>query len=119
MATKQPLTVLKEYRPYQRMMEAFNGHNFSDKSYRKLIGNICYMACDAALLVTLTGFLLLSFWYCVEDDSNMVIISAGMPVILTISQLLLGYLSLVMRNHLIRAIIDRLQDLIDKREYLL
>lgn len=117
MADHQVFHVLKEYRPYLRILAAFNAGNFHAKRLRPLIGNIRYAVCVAVMFVSMAALAILSYWHCMENESNVDILSDSLPVIMSLSQMLLTHVSLMLRNRLIHATVEHLQGIVDEREF--
>lgn len=116
MATVQELIVLQEYRPYQRILEAFNSEQFRNKGSRRKLHNVCSAACVIAMFSTLAALAVLAYWYFMENGFDINIISASLSAELLYIQLLLTQIALTARNRLIRATIEDLQKVVDERE---
>lgn len=116
MAVEQEFLVLKEYRPYQRILEAFNSENFHGKNPKEIVINILYALCFTAIFVAMAALAILSCWYCMEIEFNIGILSITLPIVLSLVQLLLIHSSLIWKNRLIRTTIDHLQEMIDRRK---
>lgn len=108
--------ILKEYRPYQRILEAFNGQHFRDHSYRHTVQNVRYAACVSAMLMSMVAVLVLCCWYCVETEFDVKMLSFSVPVILSLMQMLLTHFALMRKNCSIHATVEHLQQVIHERE---
>lgn len=117
MTNIQKFLVLKEYRPYQRCFDAFNGERFRNKNVRQLSKNVGFAVGFGVMLVLLVVLTILSFWYCLENGFNVDILSVSMPLILSFIQLFLTHISLIMQNRVIHATIEDLQEAVDERKF--
>lgn len=117
MADEQELTVLAQYRPYQHILETFNGENYRNKSNREVFENIRYAACVIALIVSTIAGIILGCWYCVDVDFEVDTLSISLPTILANFQMLVVYIALAMKNRSILSILDGLQKIINEREF--
>lgn len=116
MVTVQKSTVFKEYRPYHRILAAFNPDNYNEKPLYQKLRNVCFAMCVAAVLITIAFLIILSCWRCVENIS-IEIVALALPLELTFTQFLLTQISLMVKNGLIRATIENLQKTVDQREF--
>lgn len=117
MADEEEFTVLAEYRPYQRILEAFNGDNFRHKSRHQLIEHARYAVCVAFILAAMFAFAALSFWNLRDIEFDVKIVSFSMPIILTITQMLITHVALMRKSRAIRAAMVRLQETVVEREF--
>lgn len=118
MANEQMTTVFAEYRPYLRILEAFNAENFGSQDQRRTITNVRYAVCVAALFMSSASLSILSYWHCMENGLSVDILSDAMPIILSLVQLQLTQISLMAKNRVIRATIESLQNTVDQRRFL-
>lgn len=114
---KENLLIFKQYRPILPILEAFNVDNFRHESHGQRVSNIAFAVCVSAVVIIATAGNVLGFWYCVENGLNMDILSDSMPIILSLSQMLLVHISLTTRNRLIFATFQELGETINEREF--
>lgn len=116
MDTKEKNSVFSEYRLYLRMLATINGENFHHQLGRqKRRSNMRCAAGVMVLIVASAIVITMSLWHCLENTSNVTVISDTVPVLLTILQMLLTHVSLMAGNRLIQATIGRLQETVDAR----
>lgn len=117
MANEQMATIFTEYRPYLRILEAFNAENFDSQDHRRTIASVRYAVCVAALFMSSASLAMLSYWHCMENGLAVDILSDAMPIILSLVQLQLTQISLMGKNREIRATIEGLQNTVDQRKF--
>lgn len=117
MANAVEIQVLVAYRPFARILRLYNPANFNTTGKSTRFRNISKAIGFAILLMSLSLIMVSGYRFCVDQNFNVMDISLAMPIILCAFQMVLTYFSLMLENHELGKIVERLQVTIDKREY--
>lgn len=102
--------VLKEFKPYLRLIKAFNLDNFRNTGNRHRILNSVFDAfATSSIIFSIPIFLILGVWYLIENDADLRKISVALPILISILWMWLIFIALMAQNRIIRDIIDQLQ----------
>lgn len=116
MLNSNKVPVLDEFRPYLRLIKAYNRKNFRQTAWDTLLRSIWCALCETVLILALCLFILLSVWYLLENGSNLSKIAVALPLTLSTVQTLTISIALIMKNGVISETIDQLGNIINRRE---
>lgn len=105
--------VLKEFRPYLRILNAFNFENFQKPDGIQIVTNVIYATLVGLFTISTCLILSLGYWNFIDTHFQMDIISTTLPVLLTILQIVFTQLSLTLRSRLITETIHHFQEVVD------
>lgn len=109
----QSLELWSALRPALKYMEVFNSENLHGKP-KSVFYNICKMFGFALILLVIPMTMLFGVWHCVNHGFRLVETAMPMSVILYCTQIYLVYLSFLIKNRQITAVLVRMQELINK-----
>lgn len=115
MPSNTKIVVLETFRPFLRILQIFNSNNIPvnrKRNFYQIAGIIGFLL---LLLITLTT---LSFdvWFCVEQHFRPDKVAQPVSLLLYSMQVLIIYAVLINHNRQISAIVDRINDLVNKRK---
>lgn len=111
------IRVLNRFRPYLRVLQAFNHENFHHHDWRSTRRSI-YYGCFSFLIGTFTATVIfLSVWFLIDNDCDFGKLVVLLPLQMSIIQMGLTFLPLVKNNRIINETIERIQLVVEKREY--
>lgn len=111
------ITVMVEFKPFLRMLKAFNSDNFRQHNFAALIGNIFHTLRVTALFVALIMEMVLGYWFCVDYDYGMDKVARAFPIDLCILQTIVSSGSLMSQNQVMGETIERLQGIVRRGEF--
>lgn len=109
----QSLLVFSALRPALKYMKVFNSENLRGNP-KNVFYNICEMFGFAFVLLVIPMTMLIGVWYCVNHKFILKETAMPMSVILYCTQIYLVYLSFLLKNRQISAVLIRIQELITK-----
>lgn len=110
------IRVLNQFRPYLRLLQAFNIENYRHHDWHSTRRSICY-GCCAFLIGTFTLTLVFfSFWFVIDNDCDFGKLVVVLPLQISVTQMELTFFSLVKNNRIIDETIERLRLVVGKRE---
>lgn len=110
------VATLTAFRPYLRILQAFNWENFAVPRKERL-SRIPY-ACAVGLgAIMLAAMIALGFWQIADEHFSMRIFTTSFPIIISLTQVLLAFVLLASKNRQITATIHHLQAIITDREF--
>lgn len=109
------LCVMHAFRPYLRLLGAFNAENFPvrQQSSRLRAYDASAIAISMLLLLIAT---LLSFLKIVDEHFRMVVFTTTFPIFISMIQVISTFFVLTSKNRMVTATIERLQAIIGNRK---
>lgn len=114
---KMRILVFSEFRPYLRILSAFNIDNFCGKDLSLIGKHILLVFWLLILVISMISVAVLSYWNCVDTGLTMDKLGFTLPIVLSIVQTLLTHMSLSLNNCLISEAIEFLQFAVDERKF--
>lgn len=118
MSASIKIHALNGLKPYLRLIQAYNDENFRDHNWRNILNSVFYAFCATGVIILLPIFILLAVWYLIENDADLIKVVIAVPLLATLLQMELAFITLLMKNRMAIEMIDRLQQVIDKSEFL-
>lgn len=118
MSASNKIHALNGLKPYLRLIQAYNDENFRDHNWRNILNSVFYAFCATDVIILLPIFILLAVWYLIENDADLIKVVIAVPLLATLLQMELAFITLLMKNRMAIEMIDRLQQVIDKSEFL-
>lgn len=109
-------SILNEFKPYFRIINAFNPEHFHGRDWRALLFSGFFAFCLVLFVCLVPIYIILGSWYLLENESDLVEIAVTVPILATLLQMELTFVALIMENHTIIETMDRLQRVIDQRK---
>lgn len=118
METHREISVLSAFRPFQRLLQAFNFTNFdrARSPYSSEKQHIVCIVHVAVLLITPPVVVTAGIWHLIEDDVTMAEFSTSFALIVAYTQMFSIYISLMMKNRIISETLENIQKSINRRE---
>lgn len=114
----QEIHVLAKFRPFLRLIEAFNSETLRHRSwYLDLLG-ICYVLCATIMLFIIPLIVILIVWYLIESGGEMRISVALIPIAISVVQFYLTFVALIVNNRIMSEAIDQIQEAVSRRKCL-
>lgn len=110
------MSVLVEFRSYLRLLTAYDSVNFHQNNWRDNLFSVFYAFCTTLMIVCLAMFIALGIWHLVENGTDLDMFAASFPILMGVLEMEITFIALVWKNRTITETINRLQEVIDKRE---
>lgn len=112
--------VLVQLNPYIPLIEAYNAKNLKyDPDWQTLLHRAFWLFCATLIICVLPTFAVVTIWYLIENDADLKKCIVAFPIIVGLLQVEVTYITLVMKNHTISEMSQRLQRMIDQSELLI
>lgn len=111
------ICVLNAFSPYLLILKAYNLENFRQINRRRCVKNIAF-ACGVAVFFSLIPVVSFSAICWLFNSNNAIQHLNIVPIIFTILQIFMKWVVLTMKNHIISEKIERLQNVIGQRKFL-
>lgn len=108
---------MQEFTPYMRLLQCIDPENFRGHDLRTICANVLLAVCVIVCFLALPVLIWLGYWFCAEHQFVLGEITATVPVTIHSMQYLVVYISLTLKRRLIHDTIDRVQAIVDDREY--
>lgn len=108
--------VLKQLNSYIPLIKAYNAESFVYSDRRTFLHRIFWAFCATVIILVLPIFAIVAIWYLIEKDAGLKKFIVAFPILFGLLQVEVTYITLVMKNHSISEMIDRLQRMIDQRK---
>lgn len=108
---------LEHFRPYLRLLEAYNSEHFHHRDWRSLLCRISYALCATAMVLLLPIYVSLAIWHLIETSVDLKTFVAQIPIQYSLLQMTVILTTLVAKNRTIAETLTKLQHLIDQREF--
>lgn len=119
MVVESKVQVLKQFRPFTRILCVYNWENFNNSNKLIVLRNIFQVIGFTILFISLSLIMVSGYWFCVDKQFDMTDISLAVPIIFCAFQMVVTYVSLMSKNRGIIRALDNLQCVIGEREYFL
>lgn len=114
MVNRQQLCALHAFRPYLRLLKAFDCEHYTRHNWRSLRAlDVLAVAAGVTLLITTTA---LAFWKIADVHYDMHIFLTSLPVIVSMIQVILTFLPLMLKCRKVDVAIQHLQAVISYRK---
>lgn len=110
------ICIFKEFRPFLRLLTAYNRNNFRHQNPRRNMHSVFYALFTTLLIPLLPLLIILGFWYLFENGSDSRKIIVGFPVIISIVLTALTFIALVVKNRRISETINEMQKMVNQRK---
>lgn len=116
MDSERKISVMKKYKPFLRILKAFDRGNFRNRNSDILMKNLFFSFCMACVLFCHISTIGVIFWGFFDDKFELQKIAPAVPIGTSGVLIVLTLTSLVLRKDKIEKTINHLQQLVDKRE---
>lgn len=116
MSDSAGINVLNKLKPYLRLIQAYNHEHFHGHHWRTMVNSVIYAFCATVMIVLLPIFIMLAVWYLIENDADLIKVVIAIPLLATLLQMELAFITLIVKNRIVIEMIERLQQVIDKSE---
>lgn len=113
MKNTRKIRVLNEFRPYFRLLKTYNRENFGQRDWRS---SYIYAFITTLLVLSESLFILSGIWYLIENVGDLQKLVVSLPLVITLSQMDLTFITLITKNQMITEAIKRLQQAVDQRK---
>lgn len=110
------IRILNKFKPFHRILKAYNCNNFHFHNWRSIFRSIFHAFCVAIIFMILPIWIVLIVWHLIENSDDFKVIVAGLPIVITIAQADLAFIALIVENGTIVEIMNRIQEVIDRRK---
>lgn len=110
------LCTLRAFRPYLRLLKAFNWENFGRDEWHSRIFVALGVLTGVLALISVD---LLAVWKMADENFNIKVVSSSLPLIFSMAEQVLIFFVLVWQNRQIDVCVERLQATISKRKMFL
>lgn len=108
------ICVLYAFRPYLRLLKAFNFDNFRHNNWFQ---SVFYAICLILLIFLVLVLIVLGFWYLIEIDAGLRKAVVSLPILFSLMQMEIAFISMVANNSTISKMVDGLQTVIDQSKF--
>lgn len=110
--------VLNAFTPFLRLLQAYNSDNFHHNNRPRIRQSIYYAIAATIIIFFVPIYGLLTLWDALDSGAGNVMkkIVTALPLLLTGLQVEFTYIALMVRNRSICETVDRLQNVIKRRE---
>lgn len=115
MAEPLPPRALEKFTVYLRILQAYNIENF--QKTENILSSYSLAFVVTVPLVVATIAVILGFWHLLDNPDNVENIVAFLPIFFAALKELISYASFVPKNRIIQKTIDRIQQIVDQREF--
>lgn len=115
MKSQSSFKILDAYGNFFRIFTIYNAAQFQPTNQLLLFRNIFEAIVSAAVMGT---FICFDFHYCYENEFDLNIVAHPCSLMIGGVQIIFIYISIAMKNGEIKALIDDLQGIIQKREFI-
>lgn len=116
MENSRKICILEQFRPYLRLLEAYNPKHFHHPDWLHFLHSVSYALCATAMVVHLPLVASLAIWYLIEVPVDLKMFVVQVPIQCCALQILIALLALLAKASNITETINRIQDLINQRE---
>lgn len=108
--------VLNAFRPYLRLLTAYKRANINDSNWRCFSRSFYNVFHTTLMIVVVPLPILLSIWYLMENDSDLMKLVTAVPLLVSMLQMVITFIAMIAKNHIIIEVIDRLQLAVNQRK---
>lgn len=116
MENSKKIHILTEFKPYIRLIEAFNHENFNNSNWHDTILSVFYAFCAISTIILAPTVALSLFWRCAENNFDFTIFVVTIPLLISSLQVDSIFIALMWKNHIVHDTIERVQKLVDRRK---
>lgn len=116
MENAKKIHILTEFKPYFRLIEAFNHENFNNSDWHDIILSVFYAFCAISTIILVPTVALLLFWRCAENDFDFIIFVVTIPLLISSLQVDSIFIALMWKSHIVHETIECVQKLVDRRK---
>lgn len=117
MTNSRKIHIFSEFKPFLRVITAFNSENFHDRYWRGNLHNITYAFVSAFINLLLFIVNSLAIWYLIEIGDNFKKLFVASPSAMGLLQMQITSITMILKNRKIHATFERLQQLVDHRKF--
>lgn len=121
MVSVNRIRVLSAFKPFLRLIEAYNAENFENFHYtdlRQFLDWVRPAFISTVLNVGLSAFILFGVWDLTELYKELQKFVVALPLVISLLQMEITLIALMAKNRAISAIIQQIQRVIEKRKCL-
>lgn len=114
---RERISVLNEFKPILCILQAYSSVNFRSHNGRHCLrrGALCALcASEIHLIIPTVGVLIM--WYLVDNYGNLLVVISALPMLLSLIQNNVVFVTLTVNNRLISQMIGRVQQVINHRK---
>lgn len=109
--------VLSEFRPFLRLLKAYNRTDFQHHDWRCILRYTFDVICATTIICSTPCFALLVIWYLIENGVDLKKIVVAVPIVITLVQTVFSSISLVSSTTRMDKMIDQMQTMVDRCEF--
>lgn len=110
------MLILYEFRPYLRLLRAFHYQNFHHSNWSDIVHSILDAVCLTLVILLAPIMIMLGLWYLIETNGDLTSTVESLPVLCSLTQMLLAFIAMIINNRAICETIEQLQNVINQRE---
>lgn len=111
----QKIDIISEYRPFLRILKAFNINNYRYNDRRLCRSNLLILLYTVTLATAEILEFILGVWHFFDHGFILKKIASALPLLISSVQVLSSYATLSLKNHEIDQVLENLQNTIDAR----
>lgn len=108
------ICVLHAFRPYLRLLTAFNYEHFRHSSWGQ---SVSYAICLTVMILFVLVLIILGFWYLIEINAGLRKAVVSLPILFSLLQMEIAFIAMVANNSNILKMIDGIQKVIDQSKF--
>lgn len=116
MAIGGKVPAFSAYKPFLHILHIYKSENFQNQHRRILIRNTCQAIVYSACILSMAIFLMSDVKHCLSYNLHVAQIALPLGILVGVSQLIITYISIRMKDDLIDEVIANLNKIITKRE---
>lgn len=110
------IRVLKEFRPYIRLFEAYNCDHFLHREWRSIRRGVFNAFCTSFMITAMSSHLSFDVWYFVDHRDDLKKVATLFPLSMSSLQMFLSFIAMLVKNGTITEMMDQLQLVVDQRK---
>lgn len=108
--------VLKEFRLYFRLFNAYNCDNFRQGDWRHNCRSVFDAFSTSFIVALMSSHIMFDIWYIVDHHTDLKKVVTIFPLTISTLQIWLSFFAMLMKNATITEMIDRMQSVVDQRK---
>lgn len=111
-------SVLNAFRPYLRLLKAYNKENFHHcTNWRHAIHRVLDAICLTLLILAIPIVVTLGVWYLAENCADWKKAVTLLPLLFSLLQLTLTFAAMIIKNQTISKTVDQVQIVVNQRKF--
>lgn len=117
MRNSREIRVLNAFRPFLRLLTAFNRNHFRHNNWRSIVRSVFYAFGAMVAVIANSAWIVLLAWYLFETEAELKKFVVAIPMLVTLLQIKLTFIALMMEHRTITETIDQLHRVINQSKF--